>query len=142
MAGSGRQMTAPERRRRLVLATAIALAAVALFSACGDDDDGTTAADEQRSTPEPAATEQPLSAAEQHGMELFVETCGACHTFEAAGTQGSIGPNLDEVPLDEAQVLEAIQIGGTGSGNMPPNLYQGEDAQDVAAFVANNGPGP
>jgi mono/diheme cytochrome c family protein len=126
----------------LSLPTALVLTALALLSACGGDDDETTAADEARSTPESAETEQPLPPAEEHGMELFVRTCGACHTFEAAGTIGSIGPNLDELPLDAKMVLKAIRIGGRGTGNMPPNLYEGKDARDVAAFVANNGPGP
>jgi mono/diheme cytochrome c family protein len=30
------------------------------------------------------------------GKKLFVEKCGSCHTLADAGTQGTIGPNLDE----------------------------------------------
>jgi hypothetical protein len=37
---------------------------------------------------------------------------------------------------DQATVLAAIQNGGTGSGTMPPNLYTGQQAQQVAAFVS------
>jgi cytochrome c oxidase subunit 2 len=31
------------------------------------------------------------------GEELFVSQCGSCHVLQAAGTQGQVGPNLDEV---------------------------------------------
>jgi len=101
---------------------------------------GCGGSDEERSTPVPAEEEQPLSAAEEHGRDLFVEKCGSCHTLDAAGTQGQIGPNLDELPVDEADVLAAIANGGRGGGVMPKNLVEGEDAQDVAAFVAASGP--
>jgi mono/diheme cytochrome c family protein len=91
---------------------------------------------------EAPAEEQPLSAAEEHGRQVFIETCGSCHTLDAAGTTGQIGPNLGDIPLDEADVRRAIEIGGTGSGTMPQNLVSGKDAADVAAFVAVSGPGP
>ena len=111
-----------------------------MFAACGDDDDENTNA-EDRTTPQSAVEEQPLDPIEERGRELFVANCGACHTLEAAGTQGAIGPNLDEAQVDEAEVLAAIANGGKGSGNMPANLVTGEDAEAVAAFVAASGSG-
>lgn len=30
------------------------------------------------------------------GQQLFVSNCGSCHVLAAAGTQGQVGPNLDE----------------------------------------------
>src|SRR5262245_66285459 len=33
----------------------------------------------------------------QAGKDLFVTNCGACHTLAEAGTDGVIGPNLDEL---------------------------------------------
>ena len=123
-----------------VLAVALSLLPVACDTT---DDDDTGAAEEATETTATAAAdpEQPLSPAEERGRELFVENCGSCHTLDAAGTTGQIGPNLDEAQLDEADVLRAIEIGGRGSGNMPQNLVSGKDAQDVAAFVAASGPG-
>ena len=91
--------------------------------------------------PQTAVEEQPLDPIEERGRELFVANCGSCHTLEAAGTQGAIGPNLDEAQVDEAEVLAVIANGGKGSGNMPANLVTGEDAEAVAAFVAASGPG-
>jgi mono/diheme cytochrome c family protein len=124
-------------------AAVIAISAVLI--GCGGDDGsetvgaGTTAT---AGTPQPPDQEQPLSPAEEHGRELFIQNCGSCHTLDAAGTDGDIGPNLGELQLDEADVQNAIERGGTGTGNMPQNLVTGQDAADVAAFVAASGSGP
>jgi mono/diheme cytochrome c family protein len=99
--------------------------------------------------PEPPANQQPLSAAELHGRDEFVQHCGSCHTLAAAGTIGQIGPNLGDIAINEADVLHAIRTGGGRhshgaggrTGNMPRSLVTGKDAQDVAAFVAANASG-
>ena len=79
-----------------------------------------------------------------------MQNCGSCHTLDAAGTVGNVGPNLGDIAINEADVLRAIKVGGgrhakgqgTGpSGTMPPNLVTGKDAQDVASFVAANAGG-
>ena len=86
------------------------------------------------------------------GAELFVEHCSGCHTFSAAGTQGSAskvktrenkdGPNFDQRKESEEDVLYAIENGGFSSGPMPQNIVTGEDAQKIAAFIAKySGPG-
>ena len=84
-----------------------------------------------------AKTTSTPSAANGPGKQLFAQTCGTCHTLSAAGTSGAVGPNLDDLKPDQATVLSAIQNGGTGSGTMPPNLYTGAQAQQVAAFVSS-----
>lgn len=127
----------------MLVASGLILGA-ALLPGCqttGDDDTQTAVTGETRTSQESADAEQPLSPAEEHGRTLFVQTCGSCHTLDAAGTVGQIGPNLGDIPLDEADVLKAIRIGGRGTGNMPPHLYEGRDAQDIAKFVAASGPG-
>ncbi len=70
------------------------------------------------------------------GRELFVGTCGACHTLSEAGTTGTGGPDLDALAPDQAQVEQAIAKGGTGTGAMPPGLLTGADAKRAAAYVA------
>jgi cytochrome c6 len=94
-----------------------------------------------------------------HGKQVFVKTCGSCHTLAAAGTSGIVGPNLDnafsadrsqgfadssiqQVVADQIRVpLQGIQTASgsvTPAGNtvMPSNLVKGKDLTDVAAFVA------
>jgi serine/threonine protein kinase len=80
------------------------------------------------------------------GAELFVEHCSGCHTFRAAGTQGSAtkvstrenkdGPNFNQRKETEEDVIYAIENGGFSSGPMPQNIVTGEDAQKIAAFIA------
>ena len=75
--------------------------------------------------------------------QLFASSCGGCHVLEAAGTTGAVGPSLDELKPDQARVLKAIDQGGAGSGAMPADIISGEDARQVAAYVARSvGGGP
>lgn len=84
-----------------------------------------------------------LSANDEAGREIFAQRCATCHTLAAANAVGKVGPNLDQLigGLDpkgqKAFILNAIQQGrARGSGQMPAGLVDGQDAQNVAAFVA------
>jgi sulfite dehydrogenase len=77
------------------------------------------------------------AAVDTQGQELFVASCGSCHTLSEAGTDGALGPNLDDLQPDAALVLSAIENGGAGSGAMPAGLLQGSDAQAVSDYVAS-----
>jgi mono/diheme cytochrome c family protein len=89
-----------------------------------------------------------LTAAEKHGREIFGQRCGLCHTLAAANAVGKVGPNLDVVQPTEQLVLHTIENGclqnpppGSqeaclGQGTMPADVVQGQDATDVAQFVA------
>jgi mono/diheme cytochrome c family protein len=84
----------------------------------------------------PLRTETP-SKADEEGKELFIQTCKSCHTLDAVGAKGVTGPDLDELGgVDKQRVLNAIKIGGTGDGRMPPDLLDGENADLVAEYVA------
>jgi mono/diheme cytochrome c family protein len=84
-----------------------------------------------------------VESQDQDGKQLFVSNCGPCHTLAAAGADGVVGPNLDVVlaPGGNAtyegsydRALRAITC-GYGNGRMPAAILQGENAQEVAAFV-------
>jgi len=88
-----------------------------------------------------------VPASQQQGLQLFQINCGACHTLAAAGTDGQVGPNLDEllasgpksasaVKGNEARVLNAVQDGI--AGRMPKGILQAAQAKLVAQFVADN----
>ncbi len=84
----------------------------------------------------PLRTEQP-TAKQELGKDLFIQNCKSCHTLAAVQAHGVTGPNLDQLaPLDKQRVLNAIKIGGTGTGRMPPGLLSGEDADAVATYVS------
>src|SRR3954454_24705903 len=71
------------------------------------------------------------------GKALFRQSCWSCHTLKAANAQGVTGPNLDEIgTLSEQRVQNAITIGGTGTGRMPPLIQTGENAKPIAYYVS------
>jgi mono/diheme cytochrome c family protein len=105
------------------LVAAVMLAAVALaLAACGRD--------------EPNLSE---------GKALFTERCGSCHILARAGTQGRTGPDLDaafRVALTDGMNRDTVegivhsQILNPRRGSaMPAKLVEGEQAEDVAAYV-------
>jgi mono/diheme cytochrome c family protein len=78
-----------------------------------------------------------------NGAVLFATHCSSCHTLSAAGTQGTgnrgqrtQGPNLDQREESYEDVLFAIQNGGFSGAIMPQNIVVGEEAEEVAKFVA------
>jgi mono/diheme cytochrome c family protein len=90
-----------------------------------------------------------LTANEKQGRLLFGQHCGVCHTLAAANAIGKVGPNLDTIKPAESLVLHTIMFGCLqspppgntqqsclGFGNMPAAIVQGQQAQDVAQFVA------
>ncbi len=80
---------------------------------------------------------QEATAQDEEGKQLFISTCKSCHTLEAVQAHGVTGPNLDELGgLDEERVMQAIEQGGTGSGRMPAQLLEGEEAEAVSSYVA------
>lgn len=94
-----------------------------------------------------SASPEHVPADLQEGKDLFVTNCGACHTLETAGTDGVVGPSLDDqlAPVgtppnpqaNTTRTLNAIENGfdSGDEGRMPPGILSGEDAQVVARFV-------
>ncbi len=71
------------------------------------------------------ASPQDVPADLQEGKDLFVTNCGSCHTLYKAGTDGVVGPDLDELlappgPSEpdpstiEPRVLSAVLEGRDG----------------------------
>jgi mono/diheme cytochrome c family protein len=78
-----------------------------------------------------------LTSAEERGRQLFGERCSLCHSLKAANAVAQVGPDLDQLQPNEALVLDTIKHGrSNGNGQMAANLYTGQDAVDVAKFVA------
>jgi mono/diheme cytochrome c family protein len=85
----------------------------------------------------PEANVSNLTAAEERGRELFGQRCSQCHTLAASRAVAQVGPDLDQLRPPKELVLDAIKNGRSrGSGQMAAGLYQGRDAEDVAAYVA------
>src|SRR3954451_23313928 len=87
----------------------------------------------------PSAGISNLTTQEKHGQELFGRRCALCHTLQAANAVARVGPNLDQLAPNEKFVLDAIHNGrSNGNGQMPAQIYTGQDAEDVAKFVAKS----
>lgn len=93
-----------------------------------------------------ACAKQPAPDLE-NGKQLFTQRCGSCHVLERAGTAGTIGPDLDAAFVTSRRNgLGADTIAGVvrqqtahprAGSAMPPALVEGQDARDVAAYVAS-----
>ena len=78
-----------------------------------------------------------LTAAEEHGRQVFKERCATCHTLDDAGAVGLVGPDLDNLRPNAPLTLDAIEKGrARGQGQMPALLVTGGEARDVANYVA------
>jgi cytochrome c6 len=84
--------------------------------------------------PQVVAEDKPLKSSGK-GQQVFTGNCGSCHTLSRAGTNGQVGPNLDNVNLKPADVESIVR---SGSGAMPSFEGQLSDAEiaEVAKFVA------
>jgi mono/diheme cytochrome c family protein len=80
------------------------------------------------------------------GAVLFLDHCSGCHTLAVVGAEGSAtvisnrvktnGPNFNIRKENVEQVLYAIRNGGFSGAIMPENVVVGQDAHDVAEFLA------
>jgi mono/diheme cytochrome c family protein len=78
-----------------------------------------------------------LNASEVRGRSIFTQHCSTCHTLAASNAVGRVGPNLDNLRPPKGLILDAIAKGrARGQGQMPAGLVDGQDAQDVAAYIA------
>jgi plastocyanin len=122
---------------RRALLGASAASAIAALSGCGLTDQGDNVV---------------------NGKQLFVAECGSCHVLQRAGTTGVTGPNLDQAfqqarkdgfgestfeGIVHRQILQPAKNAqvdpktGKVLPEMPAKLVTGDDAEDVAAYVAS-----
>jgi mono/diheme cytochrome c family protein len=121
-------MHSPSQLIRPLLALLALAGVVAAASGCG-----TTSADTTR------------------GRILFVQKCGTCHSMAQAGTTAQVGPNLDDAfaaaravgqnsatveGIVAAQIESPRPINANPSVSMPPDIVEGQDLDDVSAYVA------
>jgi mono/diheme cytochrome c family protein len=119
-----------KRSFRVLLLSSASIVVAALAAACGTEH-----------------INVPSNSPTHAGAVLFSERCSGCHTLSYAGTHGSApnirtaqansGPTFNqrcERPI--SRVLYAIENGGFSGAYMPQNIVVGQDAVNVAKFVA------
>jgi mono/diheme cytochrome c family protein len=131
---------------------AILLAAIALgLAGCGEEDDAAN-------PPDPSTLTEAVTTGEgeespdattgedgedgegdgdaEAGAAVFASAgCGGCHTLAAAGSSGTVGPNLDDADPDFDEVVDRVT---NGKGQMPSfkDQLSEEQIRDVAAYVS------
>lgn len=135
-------------RDRAVLVLVLVTLVAALLAGCGSED-----LDTGEAVPPPTEVVTDTTGEEtttdgettggnaEVGEGIFSAAgCGGCHTLQAAGTSGTVGPNLDEV---KPSLDRAVTIVTNGRGGMP--AFEGqlseEEIRGVAAFVAESAGG-
>jgi mono/diheme cytochrome c family protein len=116
-------------RLKLIATTVVLLALATALSACG-------------SQGIKVANDSPY----YRGAVLFRDHCSGCHTLATVGAEGSAtsikdrvrtnGPNFNIRKENTEQVLYAIRNGGFSGAIMPENIVVGDDARDIANFLA------
>jgi mono/diheme cytochrome c family protein len=113
---------------RAVLITTLVVSSALGLSACGFGEQGIAV---------------PKDSADYRGAELFAANCAGCHTLTPAGAEGTgnrgtrvQGPNLDQRLETFESALYAIENGGYSGAIMPQNIVVGDEAKEVARFVA------
>lgn len=87
-----------------------------------------------------------------NGRLLFTANCGRCHTLKEASTTGKLGPDLDAAfaaarnsgmdqdtieGIVKAQIADPRAVDENDPSYMPPGILEGQDAKDVATYVAS-----
>ena len=127
-------------------ATLLALLALLLGAAgCGGGEDAAPLPETVEGTV-PAATtsEEPTTSLEGDataGEAVFASGgCGGCHTLTAAGTSGTVGPNLDDTKPDFALVVDRVTNGRGAMPSFKDGLSEQQIA-DVAQYVVASASG-
>jgi mono/diheme cytochrome c family protein len=132
--------SAPMRRSAALLLSLLALGF--LLAGCGGGEEASPTPETVEGTlPEATTTEETTGGGSSvegdaaAGEGVFASAgCGGCHTLEAAGSSGSVGPNLDEAKPSMELAVDRVT---NGAGAMPSFKDQLSEQQiaDVAAYV-------
>ncbi len=96
-----------------------------------------------------SSSPEKVASSDEGAREMFQSNCGSCHTLARAGTDGVVGPDLDE-RLAPNGPAEGEAVDGTASRvdfairngccskpyAMPAGILQGRQAEIVSDFVA------
>tara|TARA_B100001123_G_scaffold194204_1_gene221367 strand:+ start:1586 stop:1891 length:306 start_codon:yes stop_codon:yes gene_type:complete len=84
-----------------------------------------------------------ISALADSKMELGLEVynnkamCGTCHVLKSAGSEGNIGPNLDQLKPSMDQIIYVV-TNGIGVMQAWQGILTKEEIEAVAFYVFNS----
>ena len=137
--------------RRPVIALALSVVALALgvvVAGCSEGEVGATPNTVEGTLPTETTggSEADLPALEltgdaTAGKAVFESAgCTACHTLSAAGSTGTVGPNLDQAQPSFDLVVQRVTLGQGGMPSFQDQL-QPQQIADVAEFVSSSAGG-
>jgi mono/diheme cytochrome c family protein len=112
------------------LSAILGTVALLFLVGCGSDDNSGGSSGGASAT-QSTSTSSGGASASAEGKQIFTQNCGGCHTLADAGTNGQVGPNLDDLKPDEATVERQVTNGG---GKMP--AFKGRLSADQIKAVA------
>jgi mono/diheme cytochrome c family protein len=122
-------------RRLALLLAALALVVGAVACGGGEDEGATPETVEGTLPTETGGAGGATEGDAEAGKAIFAaQGCGGCHVFAAAGSSGTIGPNLDDSTADFQAAVTQIENGGDGMPAFGDKLSD-EEIANVAAFV-------
>ena len=73
------------------------------------------------------------------GLEVYNNKaqCGVCHTLQAAGSAGNIGPDLDQLKPPMSQIIYVV-TNGIGVMQALESILTNEEIEAVAYYVFNS----
>ena len=135
-------------RALVIVLAALALAMPAGLAACGGGEETSPTPEDVQGTLPEETTEETTETGEEPGSTVEGDAaageavwasagCGGCHVLEAAGSSGTVGPDLDDSKPDAELVTERVM---NGSGAMPAFKDDLSEKQiaDVVAYVVSS----
>jgi mono/diheme cytochrome c family protein len=122
--------------RPLTVLAALSIAAAGVIG-CGQ---------EKGDVKQPGVTVPTVAPQYEAGAKLFVDRCSGCHSLGIVGAEGGAlkvgdrervdGPNFNVRKEDKDSILYAIRNGGFSGAIMPQDIVVGQEAEQVADFLA------
>ncbi|GAB6931738.1 c-type cytochrome [Calditerricola satsumensis] len=113
--------------RRVARRVLVGMALMAMLVGCR--------AGQEPQPPQEATPQQPAAGGydDARAQATYRQACASCH---GANLEGSVGPNLQKVgaKYSKEQILSIIQ---NGRGQMPGGLVKGDEAENLAAWLAD-----
>jgi mono/diheme cytochrome c family protein len=140
-------MRVPSFSIRTLAALGPLLAVAVAVSACGGSSGSSSSSSESTPTTTEASTPTTAPATTTTagaggavtaaaGKKVFAANCGSCHTLADAGTNGNVGPNLDDLKPNMASVVKQVTNGGGGMPAFGSQLSKTQ-IQSVAKYVSS-----
>ena len=137
------------RRPAIVLALAVAALGLGIVAAgCSEGEVGATPQTVEGTLPQQTTPGEnadlpalKLTGDATAGKAVFESAgCTACHTLSAAGSTGTVGPNLDQAKPSSDLVVQRVTLGQGGMPSFKDQL-QPQQIADVAEFVSSSAGG-